>query len=850
MKSKLKNKIHGKKKTKTNRNSKKKINNRNNNHNDIDFKKTLKRKQNGGEPTLDNFRKYMIQDIVDYLGPSLYYKRIQHDEKPIQHDEKPKTNLPEQALEITNSEKYLLLLQQRFIIELKNGLFSILQLNKSDTDKFEGSLSSTHQEENSNKAYSSYLSSKIFKKDFFQGIHNKFRILMKENKEEKEKVFIEKIQIGDEIINKIKDIKNMITGFKKYGFRKTTNMNETIKIILSNLFYYYGYNSNEISNNLTNGEKEEAKRLAEAEARRLAEAEEREKRLAEKKLIKDENLLMGLLDTKISEIDGISKETNISQIIISSIDSLTPILLKLLYIPDILILHKLLKIFIKYPQKFVKYKNSIQFDTIPNVSLELLKKIIELLEKYTEYFTNYNILTKKFKILKILNNAKLLNDILNNAKLLNKPVTPLINVNTLKSNEESFGFNEADALDTGDDIDEIDTEILELIKSLQNSKISDFLELLIDKIGISPLYILLEYTTSGDELFGLQSNFINKLFIEINNNFKIIKYEKKNENDKIYINRDFEEKIPNYNSNDITILKTTNIKKVVEILEEFNNLNNNKKQELYDNFFKKFDNKSILFNNRFRSVEYTLSKTNKFLTNDTEMNSFIEDIIEELEKLDIKTVLNIIKIVYHYYIAIPIFDNSNLGKQINAQVDNNFVRYNPSTNNPVEFGFSVANNLEALRLEREKKEAEEEARRRTTPTVLSPQNIQNIANLKQGLERMKIGTLFNTKTSRLLSGKMYLPSAKTTTGNNKERTRTSTTTITRGTSKKNPLMKIGLQIAELILELDEKSSSYERKRAILDELVSIRNRIQNMNNNAIGSKDILLDQINEALTPN
>ena len=87
-------------------------------------KKNVKRTQDGGESSLNNFRKYILYDIIDYLGPSLYYTRIQHSES--QKEVRLKKNLIS-----TPNQKYLLQLQHQLIIELKDALFPMLELKDS-----------------------------------------------------------------------------------------------------------------------------------------------------------------------------------------------------------------------------------------------------------------------------------------------------------------------------------------------------------------------------------------------------------------------------------------------------------------------------------------------------------------------------------------------------------------------------------------------------------------------------------------------------------------------------------------------------------------------------------------------
>ena len=75
-------------------------------------KKNVKRTQDGGESSLNNFRKYILYDIIDYLGPSLYYTRIQHSEsqkevrlkKNLMIIINPTKNRPE---ELNNTNKFL-----------------------------------------------------------------------------------------------------------------------------------------------------------------------------------------------------------------------------------------------------------------------------------------------------------------------------------------------------------------------------------------------------------------------------------------------------------------------------------------------------------------------------------------------------------------------------------------------------------------------------------------------------------------------------------------------------------------------------------------------------------------------
>lgn len=218
--------------------------------------KTLKRTQYGGDK-LQEFRRNIISEMINYLGPSLYYTRLQFDEEH-------KLNSPKLSYHSTESERKLLKLQNNFLIKLKKTLDKNFTIPSKFSDI--------------------YLNKQIFKGDFLKGVHDKFKILAEEKGYEN-LIHEFKDKLESELDEEVNKVNEEINNFKLYGFRKQKNKKDTIQILLLNLLYYYGYSSPNLHNNL---QKEEVNIINSSASENFGfETEEEARELAARELAKE-----------------------------------------------------------------------------------------------------------------------------------------------------------------------------------------------------------------------------------------------------------------------------------------------------------------------------------------------------------------------------------------------------------------------------------------------------------------------------------------------------------------------------------------------------------------------------------
>ncbi len=204
MKSKLKNKIHGKKKTKTNRNSKKKINKHNNNHNETGFKKSYNKnvrinryKGEGGGRFTESF-KIKLKGIIKYLGPSIYHVKLRANSK----------------YNPTIYEFKLLKNQYNFIDSLLKKLKKIF-----------------------NFVYDEYQIKNIKKK--YQMVNNFFDIIF--DKSELSTTAKTAYNSLEYTVDHKSTIDNIIYGINELNIEFKKGIDKIVNIFLYNLIYYYGY---------------------------------------------------------------------------------------------------------------------------------------------------------------------------------------------------------------------------------------------------------------------------------------------------------------------------------------------------------------------------------------------------------------------------------------------------------------------------------------------------------------------------------------------------------------------------------------------------------------------------------